>query len=430
MLISIITSVYNCENYINDMLDSILEQTWQDWELILIDDASTDNTWSLISDYKDKRIKPFRNKENKGLTCNLNKAISLAKGKYLVRIDGDDIVYPHRLDTQVNYMEKHPDVILSGGWMRAFGNSDNICRSILDENVLKVNLLFNSVIYHPTFIMRKEVLVKNKVAYDEGLACAQDYDFIVQMSRLGKITNIPEVLVKYRKHDNQISQNKRKQQLECANITRKRLLKELNISLDEHAWDYWLQFCLLSYHTMEEQEYYELKKIINYIIAQNKVKKIYSEETLSNILVMRLNDYWEKCDKKKCYDKSVSTVNYMRLFQVICLWMKKKQLGKSIVEYLNKKKFNKVAIYGLSDVGEILLDELEAGNVSVMYALDRDPNIICSRKKIKVFHPQEKIEKVDAIIVTAIGYFEEIECFMRVRVDCPILSLENIIFDL
>lgn len=126
MLVSVIASVYNCECYIKEMIDSVINQTMQEWEMILVDDASTDGTWNIISSYDDARIIIRRNNINKGLTYNLNVALSMCKGKYVIRIDGDDIACQDRFEKQVKYMEEHPSVVLSGGWMQAFGDANGI----------------------------------------------------------------------------------------------------------------------------------------------------------------------------------------------------------------------------------------------------------------------------------------------------------------
>lgn len=429
MLVSIIVSVYNCEKFIEEMLNSILEQTYTDWELILIDDNSTDSTWSLISKYTDKRIITRRNTENFGLTKNLNIALSHAKGKYVVRIDGDDIAYPNRLEKQVEYMEKNPDIVLSGSWMRVFGKREGIWKNVIGEDILKINLIFNAIIFHPTFIIRKNILDKYKILYNESLAFAQDYDLEYQISKYGKVANIPDLLVKYRIHDKQVSISNYEKQLECANITRKNILKELDISIDEDVFYFWQRFCLLDYHYLTQQETFYINDLCKKIIENNTKKEMFRPDLLNKVLNERMRHYIERCSEVPVNINKNDKFEhkYYSLFMLMCNWMEKKQNQKKICMFLNKRNIKSIAIYGMGNIGILLLRELELCGINVKYGIDEDLNTSYMSYDIKIYRPSDFLEKVEAIIVTPITYFEEIKEKLSSKVECPIFSLQDIL---
>ena len=131
-LISVVMTAYNSEKYISDTIESILNQTYKNFEFIIIDDASIDNTWKIISKYakKDIRIRAFQNKSNQKVSYSSNKGIKKSRGKYIARIDSDDWAYPYRLKLQYDFMEKHPEVGISGGIME-------ICDEKLQPVVLR-----------------------------------------------------------------------------------------------------------------------------------------------------------------------------------------------------------------------------------------------------------------------------------------------------
>jgi len=432
MLVSIITSVYNCEKYVNEMIDSIINQSFQDWELIIIDDASTDTTWDLISKYTDPRIIMIKNEKNVGLTQNLNKAITYAKGKYIVRMDGDDVAYTYRLERQIQFMETHPDIFLSGCAMKIFGKKNDVWLNTNDSEMLKVNLLFNAVVYHPTFILRKDILDKYELKYNENLLYAQDYDLEFQISKYGKIANISDILVKYRMHDGQVSTEKRAQQQECANVTRKNILSELNIFLNETSFNYWQRFCQMDYHTMSNEEAKELESVCKQIISNNKIKKIYNSEQLEKTIELRMDTYIQQCkvalgsvaNNKEVPDK------YYGLFMMMCQWLKMRQEGKSISSFFNRSDIKEIAIYGMSHVGKLLVEELRDSGITVKYGIDKDVNIQYFTKEIKIFRPTDFLENVEAVVVTPITYYEEIKECLSKKIECPILSLQDIIYEL
>jgi len=207
-------SVYNGEKYLQESIESILAQTYSDFEFIIIDDCSTDDSVNIIESYDDKRIRLIRNEHNLRLPASLNKGIKSATGKYIARMDADDISMPDRFDKQVSYMETHSEVVAAGGSFQAIdenGNNLYIHHSASGEKLAKYCLM-PSPMAHPTVMMRRDVIVDNNLFYDEQYSSAQDYDLWQRINKKFKIDNLPDILLKYRIQSNSISVAKRQQQ--------------------------------------------------------------------------------------------------------------------------------------------------------------------------------------------------------------------------
>ena len=232
-VISVIISAYNSENFIKEAIDSVLSQTFTDFEFIIINDASTDSTESIIKSYDDPRIKLIKNDKNIGLTKSLNIGIELAKGKYIARMDADDISFPERFQKQFDFMEQNPDIDVCGSWYELFGERNGIINTPENDRDIKDILFFKNCIAHPTVIMRKETLDKYFVKYDDGFPCSQDYELWCRVADRFKFANIPEVLLKYRVHKEQIGTAKRKEQDVYADKIKKKNLNKLGIELKE-----------------------------------------------------------------------------------------------------------------------------------------------------------------------------------------------------
>ena len=227
---SIIMSAYNARSTIGESIESILAQTFRNYEFIIIDDASTDDTVKIIKQYKDSRIRLFCNVQNVGLTKNLNKALKIANGKYIVRMDADDISMDNRLERQIAYMDKNPQVMLSSCSSVTFGKErkKNIIR--LSKKEIKALLIFQSVLPHPGFIFRSS-LIQEGYHYNENFRYAQDYEFQAHVAEKYEISCLSDCLIKYRVSNKQISIDKYEEQMECANRVRAKQFMKYGICL-------------------------------------------------------------------------------------------------------------------------------------------------------------------------------------------------------
>ena len=233
-MISVVMAVYNGEKYLRAAIDSILRQTFSDFEFIIIDDCSTDNTANILKSYTDDRMQIIRNEQNLRLPASLNKGLKMARGKYIARMDADDISVKDRFLRQIRYLEENQDVAAIGGSFQVFnehGKNMYIKRAYCDE-MLEKYYLIPSPIAHPTAMFRKSMTVDEGFFYDEKYTSAQDYDLWLRVAKKHKINNIPDVVLKYRVHTNSISKKRsEEQQLNAANIFIRNL--PIKISMEE-----------------------------------------------------------------------------------------------------------------------------------------------------------------------------------------------------
>lgn len=217
--VSILMPVYNGETYLKNSVDSILNQTFTDFEYILIDDGSTDSTWLILSEYanRDERIKLFKNEVNLGLVKSLNKGLHLARGEHIARQDADDVALPERLELQTRFLESHPEVGGLGTSVEIIDERGKTVRKEIlpeDRDSLQGLLLVNNFMHHSTMMVRRS-LMEVLGGYDESMLHAEDYDLWWRLSCISDLATLPDTLVK-RRLDNspRISKVYREQQLE------------------------------------------------------------------------------------------------------------------------------------------------------------------------------------------------------------------------
>lgn len=225
-MVSVIMPVFNAEKYLNEAIESILAQSFTDFEFFIIDDCSSDKSREVVRSYNDERIVFIEKPVNTGYTDSLNMAINLAKGKYIARMDADDISMPNRLKKQVDFMEQHLDVAVCGTWFEKIPSKKMASYPVEHEDV-KLALLNNSPIGHPTAMIRKSVLMDYDLLYNRDYEPAEDYELWTRILRVGRLANVPEILLKYREHAGQISTVKLAKQLKKAGWVRVNLLNQM-----------------------------------------------------------------------------------------------------------------------------------------------------------------------------------------------------------
>jgi glycosyltransferase involved in cell wall biosynthesis len=198
-------AVHNGEKYLGEAIDSTLAQTFTDFEFIIVDDGSTDNTTQIIQGYNDERIRMILNDENIGLTRSLNKGLELARGEYIARMDSDDVSLPDRLAKQVAFMDANHEVSACGTWALDIDQAGKVVRKretpVGDQ--LEKFYWRTSPLIHPTAMFRFSPSVGPW--YDETFLVAQDYDLWLRIRAGQKLSNLPEYLLLYRTHDESIT---------------------------------------------------------------------------------------------------------------------------------------------------------------------------------------------------------------------------------
>lgn len=206
-LVSIVMPVFNSERYLKLAIDSILDQTYENIELLIVDDGSTDKSVQIIRSFNSSKIRFFQNEKNIGVSATRNKMINLSKGKYIALMDSDDISPKYRIEKQVNFLENNIQYGLIGGHYERFNDERFFKKSkvhkhslIQEENQVKLNFLGS--IAAPTAMFRASIVKINNLYFDVNLKIAEDYDFWRKIGLFTKVTNINEVLIYYRKHSN------------------------------------------------------------------------------------------------------------------------------------------------------------------------------------------------------------------------------------
>lgn len=226
--------VWNAELYVRDAIESILNQTFCDFELLIINDGSSDHSQEIITSLaaRDDRIR-YINREHRGLVKTRNEGLDRSRGEYLALMDADDISIPTRLDRQLLFLRKHPDIAGCGSAFQMFGGSHAKVFHPNHPDDIKIALLFDSAVGNPTAIVRKDAINKSRIRFqDDGNAYAEDYRFWVNLSHHFKIANIPEVLLQYRVYAQQGSSIQRQAQIRAATEICREQLEELGLELD------------------------------------------------------------------------------------------------------------------------------------------------------------------------------------------------------
>ena len=217
--VTVLMSVYNGEKYLKEAIESILNQTFRDFEFIIINDGSTDSTSAILTRYqqKDARIRIY-SQENQGLVASLNRGCQLARGEYIARMDADDISLPERLAKQVAYMEANTEVGVLGTWMEcinAKGIPHRKVRTPTTPSLIRWYLLFGCCMVHSSILMRRDVIEQVGFYRSEALH-VEDYDLWTRASLITELANLPEIQLRYRVCEDSISSQHAQTQTENA----------------------------------------------------------------------------------------------------------------------------------------------------------------------------------------------------------------------
>lgn len=307
--ISVLLPVYNAEKYLKESIESILNQTFKDFELIIINDGSTDESENIIQSFDDSRVKYFLNETNLGLINTLNKGIELSEGKYIARMDADDICSLNRLEKQYNYLEQNTKVVLCGSWAKTideFGLTTGRIRRIDSNELIRVNMLFTTPFIHPTVMIRKEVIVK--FLYNEDAKHCEDMELWIRISQIGEYQfyNIPDYLLYYRIHLSNISVINYSFQT----VKRKQLLKpyieKFVGTLNKDKLN--LHFLSFSKFPLSIEQIQQLQKWFIILSKRNRNNNMYDQKSLDSLLLSR---WILVCVRSK---------NYLKLLDISLPW--------------------------------------------------------------------------------------------------------------
>ena len=261
--VTVLLPVYNNEK-INLCIDSVLNQTFRDFELLIIDNASTDHTADVVRSYDDERIRLIVNEKNLGATGSLRKGIDLIKTRYIARIDADDLMLPERLEKQLAYMENNPDYGIVGSWTRHIDQNDQLYavnKLCTTDKGIRTYLNIQSPFYHPAVMLRNSILKEHDLNYDPDIKVAVEYDLWNRVLRYSKGCNLPEVLTYYRTGGDSLTSRN----------TTKRLQEYLNVRervCEEHHEDLVLKS--LKIERKEKKNLIDCTRIFDYLLKYLK----------------------------------------------------------------------------------------------------------------------------------------------------------------
>lgn len=289
--ISLIMSVYNGEDYLEEAIDSVLNQSFADFELIVINDCSTDGTADILSKYEaqDARVKVHPNEVNLRLPSSLNKALSFARGKYVARMDADDICLPDRLQKQFDFMEKNPDVALSSCRFMTLKKgviSSGGCGGRNDSDSMKALLLVTNPILHPGIIARTEVI--RGLGYDKTFTCTEDMELWTRFLLDGhKVEILPEYLMIYRLHDKQITETTLDKQRREVVAIQKNYMAKLLKAMDQEQEEFYVN----GVYFRRNIDIQKFLAFYRWAIAVNRENKLVEEESLKYAFFEILAEY-------------------------------------------------------------------------------------------------------------------------------------------
>ena len=299
--ISVVMPTYNTPlNWLKEAVESVLNQTFKDFEFIIVDDCSTDESVDYLKGLTDERVRIVRNRTNLGVTKSLNVGVDEARGKYIARMDADDVCFPWRFEKQYRFMEAVRDAFICGSKIVHFAEyseiesffkadfippkDDDAC---LDDKIADwfegcgkgmelykiIALFINPGPRHPTIFIDHEKLENSHLRYDEGLCYAQDYGLLTEAQRFGAIYVLKEALLCKRRSATQISTSHRKTQISCSKAVQKKALCELLGNVTDEELDF-------HYHLarLEKKISPEVVKWLNRLISANAKRRIYNPE--------------------------------------------------------------------------------------------------------------------------------------------------------
>ncbi len=425
-LVSIALLAYNHEQYIEDNLLGLLKQDYPNMELIILDDASGDRTVEIIESWMEKlkekfgKVVFFKNKKNSGnIPYNVNRMLKEAEGVFCKSISGDDIMADNCIAKLVQCLIDNPQCSVAYSNQYIVGDDykrgDEIHssnqfyihrKSEIETKDLFRKLMFGNCIAAPSAMIKREVFEKLGF-YDESMIY-EDYEFWIRVAYHGGLFYyLNECLVYYRRGNSSLTnysseESKRKIRTSMAAVGK------------------------------------TLKKYFHYLSKedQKKCKELYYR---SHLELCRDAKFWRgtfailyQMKRNKFSNPGLEEANqhsdkHLSLFLMMNQWVKIKQEGKSLVSYFEKKSYKRIAIYGMSYAGETLLDELKGTGIEVAYAIDKNSDNIYTN--INIVSAEDSLEEVDVIVVTAITFFDEIRQQLASKVTCPIVSLEDILYE-
>jgi glycosyltransferase involved in cell wall biosynthesis len=316
--------VFNREEFIAEAIQSILSQTHKNFELIIIDDGSTDDTLRVISRFSDKRIILLKNGENKGVSASRNKGIEKAEGNFIAFMDSDDISMPQRFEKQLNILQQNENIIICGSWLKLL-TSEKIIRHRERHKDIIARLLLSCPLSLGSVMLKTFVL--NEERFNSNLKYGEDYDFWSRVCWLGEMYNIQEPLLLYRTHKNQLSGCHKQQQLKMDTNIRLSLFNKLSYSVKDFPDRLIKKFFLFDQY-VSISEFANFLKWLRHIKTQNDIQEVFPIEEFDKVieeirkgLIFKI--YFKKSSIGLTKTWRIKSLKYLRKREVLKIVAKK-----------------------------------------------------------------------------------------------------------
>jgi glycosyltransferase involved in cell wall biosynthesis len=330
-IVTILLPVYNAEKYLAEAIQSILAQTFTDFELIAVNDGSIDKSIDILKDFakNDSRLKVYSNEVNRGIVFTLNRGLYLASGEYIARMDADDICLPERLAKQVAYLSEHPDIGVLGTNFLHFGNVNKVSNFRLEHELIVLEMIFVNSILHPSIMMRKSVLDRIGVKYSDKFMHIEDWDLWCRLIPHTKFHNLPDVLIQYRVEGQNISIKNKNSSLERLKLFYTHHLEKLFFDFNK---DYLSKHMILSNRFYDGSDIKSLKNYVSFLSNMLR-EQGHAPRKIKIVIDSKLNNLFFTIADLSVY-KAFIFLSYFRMFEKTKL---RYLLSKLIKKRANKK---------------------------------------------------------------------------------------------
>lgn len=298
--ISVIMPVYNTEEkYLRESIESILNQKFQNFEFIIVNDGSANNAEDVILSYKDKRIVYIKNEKNLGVSASANIAIKAAKGNYIARMDSDDVAFPERLQKQYEFLKDNPQYNLCAT-RTSTSKGDSLKRNLDDQYIKAKITLRGNCIVQPTVMFNRLFFEQHNLYYDESLGYGEDWELWFRLSRVGRFVIIPNKLLYYRLHPNQANKIYSDTGYEISKGIFERNIRSLGFEFNDKNKDLLLNFLMENHDIkLSLNQYHDLVSEVFRLLSFVKETKCVSYKYAIMILLKKLISYTKRLIKCK-----------------------------------------------------------------------------------------------------------------------------------
>ncbi len=286
--LSIIMPLLNTERYVGLAIQSILTQSYTDFELIIVNDASSDSSLEIVQSFKDERIRIFSNVRNQGIVFSRNLGLNAAQGRYIAPFDSDDIAMPCKFRKQLDFLNSHPDFGMIGTWARMIDEEGTVLNrkwklSASPKHIPAI-MLFRNYFVQSSLLIRREAIPEG--GYAAGFEIGEDYNMWNQVIRKHKVWNYPEYLVQYRIHNKGVSQQNTERLAEYEGKLLKLIFKPYGISIDDHLAE--LLLLVKNGDTIKQAEtLIEIERFLLQLLERNQKLLLVDQRALIKVVTNR-----------------------------------------------------------------------------------------------------------------------------------------------